>query len=157
MSKSGKLQMNEMTTTVDKMKGGGSILTELAPYLGAYAEAIVSNIRLAILNRHCKIIWVNERFCNLTNYSEAELVGRPIASLNLVVADVEFFKSVYAIISTGTKWAGEVKCRTKDGTILWVKTTILPIKNNADKIESYLLFNSNITPTKNALEEKDLA
>jgi|GEM_PF-5124212 PAS domain S-box-containing protein len=134
-----------------------SFQIEIAPYLGAYADAIVSNIRLAVLSQQCRIIWVNEPFCDLTKYKEEELIGQSIVELNLAFGDPNFFRAVFFIISNGAKWSGEIKCKAKDGVVFWVKTTILPIKNSSGKIESYLLLNTNITPTKKALEEKDLA
>jgi len=134
-----------------------SFFTEIEPYLGSYAEAIVSNVRIVVLSRHCKIIWVNQRFCELTKYTEDELVGQSIDNLNLVIADSNFFKSTYSIISTGARWSGELKCRKRDDTVFWVKATVLPAKKNTKKIESYLLLISDITPTKTALEEKDIA
>ena len=149
--------MREKIERMNETNKSDSFLIEIAPYLGAYAEAIVSNIRLAVLSQQCKIVWVNERFCNLTKYGEKELIGRSIVELNLAFGDKNFFKAVFFIISSGAKWSGEIKCRAKDGTVFWVKTTILPIKNGSGTIESYLLFNTNITPTKKALEEKDFA
>src|SRR5579859_1630267 len=142
---------------LDLDKRNDSFVTEIAPYLGAYADAIVSNIRMAVMSQHCKIVWVNKRFCDLTKYTEEELIGQSVTALNLALGDTKFFRSVLFIISSGAKWSGEVKSRAKDGTIFWVKTTILPIKNTSGGIESYLLFNTNITPTKKALEEKDNA
>ena len=126
-------------------------------FLEAYVNAIVSNIRLAVLDRKCKIVWVNDRFCDLTQYSEQELIGRSIEELNLVCHDASFFKIVFDTISSGAQWSGEIKTQSKDGSFCWVKTNILPIKNRKEEIESYLILNSNITATKAALEEKELA
>jgi len=126
-------------------------------FLDAYVEAIVSNIRIAVLDKRCSIIWVNERFCNLTKYSNHELIGQPIDKLNLVCLDPDEFKIIFSIISTGEEWSGEIKSQAKDGSFFWIKANILPIKNRNDEISSYLIFNSNITATKTALEEKQAA
>ena len=126
-------------------------------FLEAYVNAIVSNVRIAVLDTKCKILWVNDRFCQLTRYSQQELIGRSIAHLNLVCHDYDFFKIVSETISTGTQWSGEIKTQSKDGLFFWVKTNILPIKNTQGEVESFLVLNSNITDTKKALEEKEVA
>lgn len=126
-------------------------------FLNAYVEAIVSNIRIAVLDKRCTIIWVNERFCRLTKYSQQELVGQPIDRLNLVCLHPDEFQIIFSIISAGEEWSGEIKSQAKDGSFFWIKANILPIKNRNGEIVSYLIFNSNITATKNALEEKNAA
>lgn len=125
-------------------------------FLDAYVEAIVSNIRIAVLDKNYTIIWVNERFCRLTQYTQHELVGNPIDKLKLICLDYKSFKTIFQTISKGEEWSGEIKSQAKDDSFFWTKTTILPIKDG-DEIESYLVFNSNITATKNALEEKNIA
>jgi PAS domain S-box-containing protein len=125
--------------------------------LGPYINAIVSNVRIAVLDTRFNIVWVNERFCNLVKYSEEELIGKPIDELNMECRNPNFFDALFPALSQGTKWSGEIKSRAKNGSDFWVKTNILPIKNDNNEIESYLVLNSNITATKNALEEKNVA
>ena len=126
-------------------------------FLDAYVDAIVSNVRIAVLDKRCAIIWVNERFCDLTKYSHHELIGQPIYKLGLVCLDAKEFGNIFSVISTGREWSGEIKNQAKDGTYFWIKANILPIKNRNNETTSYLIFNSNITATKNALEEKNAA
>jgi len=151
---------SDMTLPADQYHSMIPFLKRIATdkrFLDAYVEAIVSNIRIAVLDKDYTIVWVNERFCRLTQYNQHELVGKPIDKLKLICLDYKSFKVIFQTISKGEQWSGEIKSQAKDGSFFWTKTTILPIRNEEEEIESYLVFNSNITATKTALEEKDIA
>jgi len=126
-------------------------------FLEAYVSAIISNIRIVVLDAAYRIVWVNDRFCALTQYGESELIGRSVTELHLLCHDEIFFKGVYNVISGGVRWSGEVQIQTKFGITYWVKATVLPIKNKRGEVESYLVLNSDITATKTALKEKEAA
>jgi PAS domain S-box-containing protein len=119
--------------------------------IDAYAEALISNVRMAVLDTQGMILWVNERFCRLTQYSEMELVGKSITVLNCLEPHV--FSSVFGSIAAHKKWSGEIRTQAKDGSFFWFKTTVLPV-TTGDK-ESFLVLNTNITPTKTAQQEKN--
>jgi PAS domain S-box-containing protein len=123
----------------------------------AYTDAIISNIRMAVLDRRCIVTWVNDKFCELTKYEKHELVGKPVSELNLVCLDPEDFKAIHVVISSGKVWSGEVKSRAKDGSILWVKVNILPVQHERTEIGSFLVSITNITATKHAFEKEKIA
>ena len=123
-------------------------------HFNAYTEAVDSNTRLAILDNKCMITWVDDKFCRITQYEAYELVGKSIGKLNLVCISEKEFRSIHAVIASGEVWSGEIKSKAKDGSILLVKTTILPILNKDKSLRSYLIIGSNIT-SKAALEEKE--
>jgi PAS domain S-box-containing protein len=132
-------------------------LTSDKQLLEAYVETIVSNARIAVLDKHRTIIWVNERFCRLTQYTARELIGQSLENLDLMCIDPVSLEQIFETISSDKKWCGEIRSQAKDGSVFWIKTNILPIKNKCQEIESYLVINSNITATKTALEEKNTA
>ncbi len=125
------------------------------PNFKSYTDAIVSNIRLAVLDTNCVITWVNDKFCKLIKFEEHELVGKSIGELKFVCLHVDHFKAILTIISSGKAWSGEIKSLTKTGSTLWVKTDILPIMNREGNVNSYLILSANITATKTALDEKN--
>jgi PAS domain S-box-containing protein len=123
----------------------------------AHTEAIISNMRMAELDRRCIITWANDQFCELTQYEKHELVGKPVSDLNLVCLDPEDFKAIHVIISSGEVWSGEVRTVAKDGSILWVKVNIIPVQHELTEIVSYLVSITNITATKHAFEKEKIA
>jgi PAS domain S-box-containing protein len=119
-----------------------------------YTDAIVSNIRLAILDTKCTVTWVNERFCEITQYDPQDLIGKPLGETKLVCLNAEEFRTIHEHIAAGRAWSGEIKTRTKHGSRIWLKTNILPIASKDGAVASYLILSSDITDTKVALEEK---
>ena len=123
-------------------------------FFKSYTDAVVSNIRLAILDTECNIVWVNDRFSEITQYDAAELVGKPLSDTKLVWMGEEEFKTIHQHLTAGRAWTGEIKTRTKDNSLIWLRTNILPILGKNEKLHSYLILSSDITSTKVALEEK---
>lgn len=54
---------------------------------------------------------------------------------------------------SGKTWKGAIKNKRKDGTIYWVKATIVPIKDIHGTITEYMSIRSNITEIVNLHEE----
>lgn len=142
---------NPLTMIFNSSKG----LTE--GILNHYAEAIISNINIILLDRKCKVTWVNEKFCHLMRFQAYDLINKSFKELDLIQIDAEAYTDIINTILKGIKWSGEVPCRTKDETIVWLRIQILPIRDFRHEIESFLVLCSNITPTKNALDAKKKA
>jgi PAS domain S-box-containing protein len=121
-----------------------------------YGSTIMSEVRIAILDLSFRFIWVNEKFCEHFNYSATELKGRLISSLKCLNHDHTFFQKVFKSVSNGNSWSGEISISKSDGRSSWIKTTIIPVRKDG-VISSFVVFNSDITRTKTALEEKNVA
>lgn len=83
------------------------------------------------------ITYINSKFCEVSQYSEAELLGKPHNMVRHPDMPREIFKLLWTTIKRGEVFNGIVKNRKKDGTHYWVDATIVPIMEEG-KIVKYI-------------------
>jgi PAS domain S-box-containing protein len=114
----------------------------------AYQEALDKFAIVAITNRRGDIVFVNDRFCEISGYGRDELLGRNHRILNSGHHPRTFFVDLWRTISSGEAWHGEVCNRNKAGDLYWVDTTVVPLLGTGGKIEQFASIRYDITERK---------
>ncbi len=114
--------------------------------------ALDSSIIVAATDVKGNILYVNDKFCEISKFSRKELLGKSHRLINSAHHDKSFFKNMWKTIGKGEVWEGEVKNKAKDGSFYWVKTTVVPIKDQNDKAVMYISLRTDITEGKLAQE-----
>lgn len=85
-----------------------------------------------------KITYVNALFCQLSQYSQEELLGKEHHMLASGSHPKAFMQEVWQNITQGHTWHGVFKNRAKDGDVYCLDTTIIPILSSHGKPAYYL-------------------
>jgi len=116
-------------------------------------SAINNHSMVEVTDVEGNIIFANKKFCDISQYSEQELIGQNHRILKSGLHQKEFYKDLWSTITSGKTWHGEFKNKAKDGSYFWNKTTIMPRFDNKKTIRGYISIGTDIT-TQKELSEK---
>ena len=77
-----------------------------------------------------RITFVNKTFCEVSGFSEEELIGKPHNIVRHPHMPKEGFANLWATIKSGQPWDGLVKNRAKSGDFYWVRANVTPVTEN---------------------------
>jgi PAS domain S-box-containing protein len=121
-------------------------------------NAIDKSAIVAITDEKGRIQSVNDNFCNISGYSEEELIGQDHRIINSGAHSKEFFKSLWTTVLEGKVWSGEIENKAKDGHSYFVQTVITPLTDVEGKIKKMIAIRFDKTKQKESerlLEEAE--
>ena len=117
-------------------------------------ESIINETSSVVrVNPEGKVLFVNQRFCELSGYSKKEILGTSVNQMYAKDIDQELLASLWDRVKQGLIWKGMLKNQRKDGSIYWVKATVVPIKDTQGTITEYMSIRSDITEVIKLHEE----
>ncbi|MBI2472917.1 MAG: EAL domain-containing protein [Planctomycetes bacterium] len=103
---------------------------------------------VVITNAKGNIEYVNPKFTQLTGYMPEEVIGKNPRILKSGEILQEEYKRLWAVITSGGEWRGELRNRKKNGECYWEHAVISSIKNSEGAITHFLAVKEDITERK---------
>lgn len=96
------------------------------------ANKIIENTSEGVIvtDNIANILTVNHAFEEVTGYSRHEVIGKNPRILKSGLHPKSFYEKIWATISAGKTWSGEIWNKRKDGSIYPEWSTICPVKEN---------------------------
>ena len=107
-----------------------------------------SPVSIVITDLNADIQYVNAKFLEVTGYSSDEALGRNPRILRSEHTPAETYQAMWAALTRGDKWEGELINRRKDGSLYWEFASIQPIQNIEGIVTNYLAIKTDITQQK---------
>lgn len=110
--------------------------------------AIDQHSIVAITDTKGTITFVNDKFCQISGYSQAELIGQNHRLLNSRMQGKDYWRAMYETIKQGKTWHDEICNISKNGDLYWVDSTIIPFMDKSNHPKSYIAIRTEITDRK---------
>jgi len=103
------------------------------------------------------ITYINDRFLQVSGYSSGELLGRNHRLLKSGLHEKRFYEDMWATITGGGVWHGNISNRRKGGETYWVASTIVPILGEDGLPQQYISVRTDITAQKQTEASLEMA
>ena len=111
---------------------------------------------VSIADLQGNIVYVNDKFSEISQFTKEELLGQNHRILKSGEHDDAFYERMWATISSGKPWHGEIANRRKDGDLYWVASTIVPMLDEDGLPKQYISIRTDITHQKRTEQQLDL-
>ncbi|MFZ2404482.1 MAG: response regulator [Methylobacter sp.] len=111
-------------------------------------RALETHVLVSIADVQGRIVYANEMFCQVSGYTQDELIGQDHRIVKSGYHDQEYIRNMWQTIAGGQVWRGEFCNRRKDGELYWVDSTIAPLLDKAGKPEQYISIRRDTTKRK---------
>ena len=109
-----------------------------------------SGSMVIITNQDAEIEYVNPKLCEITGFTKEELEGKNARIFRSEDIDMEVLSDLWANISVGNDWQGEISLCKKDNECIWVLMSISSIHTENNQISHYVTVCEDISELKEA-------
>ena len=143
------IQMNQFFKSIRKVVNQSLIIKENEKnlmILKQYQEITNNSAIISKTDINGIITYVNEKFCEISGYTEKELIGQSHNIVRHPDTPTQIFKELWNIIKIEKKsWKGIIKNLSKNGRTYYVKSTIKPLLDQNNNIIEFMALRDDIS------------
>lgn len=124
--------------TEEKLSNTKNILVQ-------YKNAIDKTNIVSKTDLNGNIIYVNDEFCKVSQFTREELLKKPHNIIRHPNTPKEKFEHLWQTIRTKKSWQGVIENKKKDGSSYFVDTSIFPIIDDKGIIKEFIAIRKDIT------------
>lgn len=134
----------------------GRLLMEQGYELDFQKRALDEHSIISITDADDRLIYVNDKFANITGYSRTDLHGREQGFLFSDEKSEEVLKTIRQTLSEGRIWSGETMLKKRDGELFWTEGTMVPLMNAEGRHVKSIAVRTDVTKNKTKEAEHQL-
>ena len=105
---------------------------------------------VTITDHRGRITYINDKFCEISKYERAELLGRDQRVISSGHHNKALMAGLWTTVRQGHTWRGDLENRTKDGSVFWVDAIVAPLLYDDGAAYAYLWICFDVTERKRA-------
>jgi len=113
--------------------------------LEQYKKAMDAGLIVSKTDVHGIITYVNDKFCEVSQYSRQELIGYSHNIIRHPNTSQEMFKELWTTVKQKRTWHGFLENRAKDGSSYFVEATVMPILDKDGVVKEYMAVRADTT------------
>ena len=113
--------------------------------LAGYRQALEEHFCITVTDSNGCLLEVNRQFCQVTGYTEEELLGQHYDFLSSGRHSSEFFGDMWKTVFEGRTWRGEFCDRAKSGDEIWFESIVIPRFGENGRIDRFVTISTDIT------------
>jgi PAS domain S-box-containing protein len=94
------------------------------------------------------ITYANDLFCEVSGYAHDEVIGQNHRLIKSNEHPAGFFREMWATITSGNVWQGEICSKRRDGSLFWVECSITPFLDSDGLPYQYVSIRTDISHIK---------
>ena len=112
------------------------------------AQAFEAQEAIFVTDAGGHILRVNRAFTTITGYDADDVMGKTPRVLKSYRQDSEFYRAMWAQLTTQGHWEGEIENRRKDGEVFPERLSITAVRNAEGHTTNYVAHFVDITEQK---------
>lgn len=113
--------------------------------LAEYKKAIDAGFMVSKADLAGTITYANETFCQVSGYTQKELIGNNHNIVRHPKMAASVFKDMWQTILNKKVWRGKIANKAKDGSVYYVNSVIFPVLDEDNNIVEFLSMRQDIT------------